>query len=417
MEKAVLPTSSVGVAPTSTIASKESRNRTNVPQSVIDLIVSVNYVLHIYQSVTDLIVSGVAFLSFSWAFGYYLCKSVHYFQIVAMVCSVMTLTVMSIERNIAILSPLRSKRICTRRRARVAVVFLWLGSLILALPILFAQQHKEVGNLYKAFWCKKEWDKPIHGILFESYMLVLLFMVPVCVMVVSYTTICLELAKGSKFWRQTTADQSRSLCVNHTNHSNHSNHTYSASLTQTNACVDNRMLNRHKERMDKEKMKVIRMLIVVVVLFAFCWGPILINNLLVALGVLPDLHYGVLKPLRMTMFVLSYINSSLNPLVYGFMSRHFRRGFREAICICYLKSSRRGAENRLYRATRGNNMSCYYASESRASTIRTGTIRLSPVTEQIRVDEDMGESPVGSVRYGRKVWARTERVPHNLHDD
>ncbi|KAI8787277.1 growth hormone secretagogue receptor type 1, partial [Biomphalaria glabrata] len=81
----------------------------------------------------------IAFFSFSWAFGYFLCKAVHYLQIVAMICSVMTLTVMSIERNIAIMSPLRSKRICTRRRARVVVVLLWAGSIVLALPIFPGQ--------------------------------------------------------------------------------------------------------------------------------------------------------------------------------------------------------------------------------------------------------------------------------------
>ncbi|KAK6989865.1 growth hormone secretagogue receptor type 1, partial [Biomphalaria glabrata] len=84
-------------------------------------------------------VKCIAFFSFSWAFGYFLCKAVHYLQIVAMICSVMTLTVMSIERNIAIMSPLRSKRICTRRRARVVVVLLWAGSIVLALPIFPGQ--------------------------------------------------------------------------------------------------------------------------------------------------------------------------------------------------------------------------------------------------------------------------------------
>ncbi|KAH9493160.1 hypothetical protein Btru_022506 [Bulinus truncatus] len=194
----------------------------------------------------------VAFFSFSWAFGYFLCKSVHYFQIVAMICSVMTLTVMSIERNIAILFPLRSKRICTRGRARVVVVLLWAGSIILALPIFPGQTHKPVGSFVKAYWCIKEWEKPIYGILFETYMLVLLFMVPVGVMMVSYTTICIELSRGTKFRRQATITQ-------HTYHTNCTNHASRYSSKTQNGQVttmDNTNHNRHKERMDKEKMKV-----------------------------------------------------------------------------------------------------------------------------------------------------------------
>ncbi|CAG5134501.1 unnamed protein product, partial [Candidula unifasciata] len=150
-------------------------------------------------------VKCVAFFTFSWTFGLLLCKSVHYFQNVAMVCSIMTLTLMSIERNIAILFPLRSKMICTRRRARILVVVIWAGSSVLALPILAGQKHKMVGVKYKGYWCLKDWDNPVQGVLFESYMLVLLFLVPVGVMVVSYTTICMELSRGSKFRRQATS--------------------------------------------------------------------------------------------------------------------------------------------------------------------------------------------------------------------
>lgn len=159
------------------------------------------------------------------------------------------------------------------------------------------------------------------------------------------------------------------------------------------------------------------MLIVVVVLFAVCWGPILINNLLVALNVIDKLHVGPLKPLRQTIYLMSYLNSSLNPLVYGFMSRHFRRGFREAICVC-CSSSRRTRDNRGVLGRRNNDASSNYPSEGGASIVRTGTIRLSSVSEQMQmaVSEDIDDSPVGNKKYGRKIWARTDRITHGLQD-
>ncbi|XP_035826801.1 cholecystokinin receptor type A-like [Aplysia californica] len=171
--------------------------------------------------------------------------------------------------------------------------------------------------------------------------------------------------------------------------------------------------------------RVIRMLIVVVVLFAVCWGPILINNLLVSLRVLDSLHIGHLKPLRQAMFLLSYLNSSLNPLVYGFMSRHFRRGFREAICVCCSTPGRGRGDASFGRGRRGGNTrGCYFATgdDYQASTVRTGTIRLSPVTEQGTVidEERLSESPLGSVRYkpgggSRKIWAcRNDKVSQVL---
>ena len=37
------------------------------------------------------------------------------------------------------------------------------------------------------------------------------------------------------------------------------------------------------------------MLVTIIVVFALCWAPISINNVLVAFGVLPELHIGMKK--------------------------------------------------------------------------------------------------------------------------
>lgn len=76
------------------------------------------------------------------------------------------------------------------------------------------------------------------------------------------------------------------------------------------------------------------MLALVVLLFAVCWGPVLVQNVLTAWGHLHHLHYGYLKPMRQAFFLLSYVNSCLNPVVYAFFSRNFRQSFKMAICAC-----------------------------------------------------------------------------------
>ena len=83
--------------------------------------------------------------------------------------------------------------------------------------------------------------------------------------------------------------------------------------------------------------QVVKMLVAVVVLFAVSWGPILFNNVLVAFGVLEQLHLGWLKPMRQVFWLLAYLNSSLNPIVYGFMSKNFRESFRNTMWRCVLR--------------------------------------------------------------------------------
>ena len=75
------------------------------------------------------------------------------------------------------------------------------------------------------------------------------------------------------------------------------------------------------------------MLVAIVVLFVICWGPITINNILVSFGLLDNLHLGVLRSLRMIFFLLSYVNSCTNPIVYAFMSKHFRNTFKYTLFL------------------------------------------------------------------------------------
>lgn len=149
------------------------------------------------------------------------------------------------------------------------------------------------------------------------------------------------------------------------------------------------------------------MLIVVVVIFAVCWGPILINNLLISVGAIKKLHEGYLKAFRQAIFLMSYLNSSLNPVIYGFMSRHFRRGFREAICVCCSRPDRRGQGrfDSIWRS-RTRTTSCMH--EVTTSIDRTATI--VKATEELR---DKRVDPAsGSIRFktcpaqSRKIWAR-----------
>jgi hypothetical protein len=95
------------------------------------------------------------------------------------------------------------------------------------------------------------------------------------------------------------------------------------------------------------------MILAIILLFVICWGPLLIDNVLTSFGVLPELHYGSLKPIRKTFAILAYSNSCVNPIVYAFMSKNFRSSF-----VSTLQSLARGAAcfgGWMVRRTRNNN--------------------------------------------------------------
>ena len=86
-------------------------------------------------------------------------------------------------------------------------------------------------------------------------------------------------------------------------------------------------------RRRKSERKITRMVVVVVAVFVLCWLPFYILNIVNLLVLLP----GEFRGLYYFVVVLSYANSCANPILYGFLSDNFKRGFRKALC----RSSRR----------------------------------------------------------------------------
>lgn len=268
-------------------------------------------------------IKGIAFLSFTWTMGPVLCKAVHYLQNVSMLCSVFTLTVISVERYIAIRHPLKARYICTLVHARVVILSVWLLSFICSIPILFGQQHIEVGYRRIGYYCLKEWSKQFYSKFYELYMLILMLVIPSVIMTVAYLGICQEM------WNVTyrRADmRSGSMAENGQVETNTPTGTGFRSL-RISGNTKRKKKNTTVED-DKTKMQVVKMLVVVVLLFIICWAPILINNVLVGFQHLDPLNYGYLKPMRIVFNIMAYFNSCINPIVYSFMSKNFRETFK-----------------------------------------------------------------------------------------
>ncbi|KAJ8345780.1 hypothetical protein SKAU_G00299730 [Synaphobranchus kaupii] len=93
----------------------------------------------------------------------------------------------------------------------------------------------------------------------------------------------------------------------------------------------------------KSERKVTRMVVIVVAVFVFCWLPFNALNIINQVVSLP----AELQGLYSFVVVLSYANSCANPIVYGFLSDNFKRGFRKALCRSSRKVDNRDPSDRL----------------------------------------------------------------------
>lgn len=85
-------------------------------------------------------------------------------------------------------------------------------------------------------------------------------------------------------------------------------------------------------------LQVIKMLILVVILFMVCWGPRLVMEIYLKCC-LNDFSPAAYT-LRFVFYLLPFVHSCLNPLVYCFMSSKFRARLFQCCCKAYRPASR-----------------------------------------------------------------------------
>lgn len=93
----------------------------------------------------------------------------------------------------------------------------------------------------------------------------------------------------------------------------------------------------------KSKVKAVKMLAIVVVLFAFSWLPLYVIKLASFYGVPSDKNVlkivnEIINPIAQW---LGSSNSGMNPIIYCFFSKRYRNGFKDAIMHCCRRNDER----------------------------------------------------------------------------
>ncbi|KAJ1156379.1 hypothetical protein NDU88_009100 [Pleurodeles waltl] len=240
----------------------------------------------------ELFMLSVPFLAASaalqhWPFGSGMCRTVLSVDGINMFTSVFCLTVLSADRYVAVVHPLRAARYRRPTVAKAINAGVWLLSLLVISPILlFADTMPSADG---AVVCNLLWPQPAWSAFFVVYTFLLGFLLPVLAIGLCYVLIIVKMrAVALKAgWQQ----------------------------------------RRRSER------KITRLVLLVVAVFVICWMPFYVVQLLNLS--LPRMDATV----NHVSLILSYANSCANPILYGFFSDNFRRSFQRIVCFRWLESA------------------------------------------------------------------------------
>ncbi|XP_036985882.2 pyroglutamylated RF-amide peptide receptor [Artibeus jamaicensis] len=259
-------------------------------------------------------------VSDTWLGGAFVCKMVPFVQCTAVVTETLTMTCIAVERHHGLVHPFRMKWRYTLRRAFTMLGVVWLVAVVVGAPMWHVQRlEMKYDFLYEKqhVCCLEEWAGPEHQKVYTTFILVILFLLPLGVMLGLYSKI------GYELWIRKRVEDSSGLRTMH---------------------------GRELSKMARKKKRAVLMMVTVVTLFTVCWAPFHAVHMALEYGDFEKHHDEV--TVKMTLAVVQIVgfsNSICNPIVYAFMNESFRKNFQSAVCRCVARGPRHPARRRTAR--------------------------------------------------------------------
>ncbi|XP_077980597.1 QRFP-like peptide receptor [Glandiceps talaboti] len=236
-----------------------------------------------------------------WIYGEVMCKLTPCIQGMSVSASVFILTAISLNRFYAIHNPLKARVLYTRQRVRNAIIVIWVISLLLMIPILVVNRLETVESKIPeltisitATTCTEVWSDISLKHAYNIFLFLIQFAIPMTFMFFAYAMIVKAL------------------------------------VTNDVELGKERNPDKQVAQQNKNRSKVIRLLMVVVSLFAVSWFPFHVATIWFDFNTTKAGGYFSVEILPFLQW-LGLCNSSLNPVCYCFLSKTYRRIFKATI--------------------------------------------------------------------------------------
>ncbi|XP_062390378.1 cholecystokinin receptor [Sardina pilchardus] len=301
-------------------------------------------------------------------FGAAMCKIVTYLMGVSVSISTFSLVAIAIERYSAICNPLKSRAWQTRSHAYKVIAATWAVSFVIMTPypVFSALLDIRREDNTTAHMCRHEWPKS--GVEQTWYILLLsvLFFIPGVVMSIAYGFISRELYRGIQFELEqktgqcgvkngvsaagATGSDDGDGCYIQVSKRPHAMEmsalttTAAAAAATATATKGSAKAERPRSNTSEAKLlakkRVIRMLVVIVALFFVCWMPLYAVNTWKAFD-MRSAHRALSGAPISFIQLLSYTSACVNPVIYCFMNKRFRKALLTTFACCCRPCRRR----------------------------------------------------------------------------
>ena len=259
--------------------------------------------LFVNMAVADLLVTLIAMpVSVEWLYtdgiqkwlpgilGHVTCTLVYYSSYVALAASIFSLAIMSVDRYLGVVYPLR--RFPRFRHAKVLTITIWLSSMVFSIPIAITWRLEKFKPLNRDMCTPNFLMLGKFGMRgLYMYLFLLMYLFPLLLISSLYILV------GRTLWLRN---------------------------------LPGRQLSQQgHQRNEMTKRKVVRMLVIITAIFAICWLPAQCYHLLLAFQ--KDGYDRI--PLYVTVLGLwlGHANSAVNPWLYMILSENFRKALCDVI--------------------------------------------------------------------------------------